>query len=202
MNRFVLSVSRCLIPAFATACWATASLAQGGPPTVGVNVLNTPLAVTGSVTTSGSVTLAPGSSVSITNPADLAKAMGIQHPWQVGTFCKWNGGNGCTVFDKIRAPANQRIIIEYVSGGCLLDTGLQVADVNIQTTVGTAIVTHEVPVINPAGVVRGGQDISFGQMVRIYVDQNKNIDLEVTSTNVSSSAACFLALSGQAIDVP
>ncbi len=49
MNR-LLSVSRCLIPAFATAFLATGSLAQQGPPGgLNVNVVNTPLSVTDTI---------------------------------------------------------------------------------------------------------------------------------------------------------
>src|SRR5215475_14459189 len=69
MNRYVLSVSRYLIPSFMTACWATASLAQQGPPGgLNVNVLNTPLSVT---VTNPTV---PPSTVNIGNPAALATA--------------------------------------------------------------------------------------------------------------------------------
>src|SRR5215470_11729522 len=203
MNRCLVPVTRTLVVALVTACLTTVSLAQGGPPQgppggMGVTVLNTPLPVT----QGGPWTVQVVNPSNAPTATDIAKAMGIQHPYQTSVICKWNGGNGCTV-DTIKAPANQRIVIEYVSGLCGINLGQQVSDVNLLTIAGGVIAVHDLTVVNPAGVVRGGeQEIAFGQMVRVYADQNTTIGLEVTSTNVSSSASCVLALSGQAVDVP
>jgi len=113
MNRCVQSMSRWLIPAFATACLATGALAQQGPPTFGVNVLNTPLAVTGSVTTSGSVSLAPGSSVSVINQAqNPVPVQDIREPFQargIGSI----GASTPATFPAV--PAGKRLVIEHVS---------------------------------------------------------------------------------------
>ena len=94
MNRFVLSVSRCLILAVATA-WATASLAQGGPPGgLNVNVLNTPLAVTGTVTVANSAS------------AQIPKRFN-------GTI--FDSTSLTNVIPKDAVPAGKVLVVSYVS---------------------------------------------------------------------------------------
>jgi len=167
--------------------------ATGGSPTFLTNP--TPVIIQNPTTNPAPAT--------IVNPADIAKAEGIQHPYQVNVRCQWKGGNGCDQIDPVKAPATQRLVIEYASGLCVMDVGLQVAGVDIQTTAGGVIATHQLTVVDPVGVTRGGfPHVSFGQTVRLYVDPNTNVNIEVLSSNVSTFADCDIALSGQAIDVP
>src|SRR5947207_2636834 len=53
--------------------------------------------------------------VTVTNPADIAKAEGVQHPYQASVACGFPD-NTCT--GSINTPNNQRLILEYVSGFC------------------------------------------------------------------------------------
>src|SRR5215468_3345024 len=98
MNTCLLPVvTRSLAVALVTACWTTVSLAQGGPPQgppggMGVTVLNTPLPVT----QGGPWTVQVVNPSNAPTATDIAKAMGIQHPYHTSVICKWNGGNGCT----------------------------------------------------------------------------------------------------------
>jgi hypothetical protein len=110
MNRCVLPVTLCLT--LVTASWATASLAQQGPPNgLGVNVLNTPLAVTGSVTTSGSVSLTPGSSVSVINtPSNPVPVREIGEPFQALAQSTLSSP---VTFPTV--PAGKRLVIEHFS---------------------------------------------------------------------------------------
>jgi len=112
MNR-LLSVSRCLIPAFATACLATGALAQMGPPPVGVTILNTPLPVTGTITTSGSVT------ATIANPATSpARTSSVDDPGRIA-YQVLQSKSGCSNLCQIQfpdVPSGKRLVIQHVSG--------------------------------------------------------------------------------------
>src|SRR5262245_15164621 len=95
MNRCVLSVSRYLIPAFVTACWATASLAQGGPT------------ITGQVTVKNPAT-SPVITSSIDNPARI--------PYATGAF---SGASPCDRECRIdfpAVPAGHRLVIQNITG--------------------------------------------------------------------------------------
>jgi len=109
MNRCVLSVSRCLVPAFVTACWATASLAQQGPPTVGVNVLNTPRV---------QIVNPPNAPAAnfIVNPGDLAHALGVQSPITIPFT--WDIKTQGIMKAQYTVPTGKRLIIHTVSGNC------------------------------------------------------------------------------------
>jgi hypothetical protein len=119
MNRFVLSVSRCLISAFAIACLATGALAQQGPPDgLGVRVLNTPLSVTGSVTTSGTVTVA-NPVTTVVNPATSpALTSSVDDPGRIAYQTiqfQQNCLNQCNLrFPAV--PSGHRLVIQHVSG--------------------------------------------------------------------------------------
>jgi hypothetical protein len=192
MNRCVLSV---LIPAFVTACCATGAFAQGPPNGLGVNVLNTPLAVTGSVTTSGKVDLVPGATVSVGNPADIAKSFGIQQPVAFElTFDRLtNGGVPFTV------PTNKRLIIEYISGTCILASA-GIFDLNLQLGSTIAPGYHlfsqdQIPFARP----------TFNHMVKIYANAGSILNLAAAETSSSGSSAfltCKVTASGQLLDVP
>ena len=85
-----------------------------------------------------------------------------------------------------------------------MDSGLQLAEVTIETTLGGASARHVLPVVNPGGVtVSGlGVGVTFGQTVRVYADPNQPVLIEVIATRASTGGACTLTFSGQAIDLP
>jgi len=166
MNRYVLSVSRCLIPAFATACLATASLAQQGPPGgLSVNVTNTPLPVTGVVTTSGTI--------NVGNTQALAAAIAAANAQVLrGTpvaFLLQNAGSTFSV------PVGQRLVIEYISGTC---TVFPKNFLSIGATTNGTKMNHSfsLPVVN--GPVAIGVAAEFGDLVKIYADPGTNVVLE------------------------
>ena len=98
MNR-LLSVSRCLIPAFATACLATAALAQPGPPTPPT------ITVTGSV--------------NVVNPATSpARTSSVDDPGRIA-YQVLQSKSGCSNLCQIQfpdVPSGKRLVIQHVSG--------------------------------------------------------------------------------------
>src|SRR5215470_14184764 len=109
MNRCVLSVSRLLVSASLAACWATASLAQQGPPAVGVNVLNVPRV---------QIVNPPNAPAAnfIVNPGDLAHALGVQTPITIPFT--WDIKTQGIMKAQYTVPTGKRLIIHTVSGNC------------------------------------------------------------------------------------
>ena len=202
MNRYTLSV----IAAFATACLATGSQAQQGPPNgLGVNVINTPtvnigntpLKVTGSVTTSGSVSLAPGSSVSVVNPANNpAITSSVDDPGRspYQSFLNKNcAGSECT-FAFPAVPAGHRLVIQHVSSGELVFTGTP-------TGIQISVSGHA---FSQSGFLApfAGQLSLFDQSVLYYFDSGEKPSVFVgpIGTTFLAPFAQFIMLSGYLID--
>jgi len=179
-----------------------------------VRVVNTPLPVTlqGTGTISGTVAATQSGTwnvgingtpmFNLANPADIAKAEGIQHPYQKELECGWpNDNNHCDV--SFTSPTNQRLVIEYVSGSCNLNPGMQLLDVHVITTVGGVRVVHSVGMFNPAGGnFFGNVIVQLGQAVRIYADQGTQVEITVLESGVGNTLqVCGWAISGQAVDV-
>jgi hypothetical protein len=228
MNSCVLSVSRYLIPAFVTACWATGSLAQQGPPnglsvnvlnTPTVNIGNTPLAVTGSVTTSGSVSLAPGSSVTVntsTGPV-LVKSVndGIQTVQAKGTCT--SPTIGCQTSTLYTVPANKRLVIEYVSLEACGVAGTAISWDVFVVPVGNATgdrIGHHLnstpiaagPVSGNIGCTPGGGAVTaVGQVVRLYSETGSDIFFIGDRTNgigLGTTITLAFTFSGYLVDAP
>ncbi len=207
MTRYALFVSRPLIPALAAACLATGSLAQQGPPeglsvnvvnTPSVRVLNTPLPVTGTVAIVNPPN-APSPSVTISNPADIAKAMGVQHPITfMLTFTNIGTNTNYTV------PSNQHLIIEYAAGSCKLsDASLDNLVIRAKSNSNDLFFPVNLPFL--ASTASNPQALgNFAHLVRIYADPASVISLATNGTGGGSnpSYVCFATLSGQLIDNP
>src|SRR5262249_27663935 len=135
--------------------------------------------------------------VTVVNPADIAKAEGIQHPYQAGEIvCSFTdfSPNGC--LGHMDTPPTQRLVIEFISFVCGLNPGVRIAGASITTKVGPGQgVTHHLAV--PAAPSN-----AIGQQVRIYADPASTMSLNVETTADNPAAACIFSLSGQAIDVP
>lgn len=174
-----------------------------GPPSFDVIVDNP---VTLNPNTPNPVTItnppgAPPSTVNIGNPADIAKAQGIQHPTQLVGSCDFDGGNICNA--QIDVPANQRLVIEYASTKCDLEPSNLLVSVDVFTTAAGVFAQHQLTT-DHSGVlipIIAERIMSFGQKVRLYADPGSTILLQVLSTDVSH-LDCGFALAGQAIDVP
>ena len=140
---------------------------------------------------------APPSSVIITNPKDIAKAEGIQTPFQVDIFCEWDRGNGCT--GAAHVPANQRFVIEYVSGFCDFADEQTMGTAAVETSTGTTLVDHYLT------VPRVTRFASFGQVVRLYAAPDTDVFVKSGVTPGIpdvSKPNCNFSLSGQMVAVP
>ena len=141
--------------------------------------------------------------VTVVNPADIAKAEGIQHPYQNDVICDFSSGaQACSA--SFTSPTNQRLVLEYISGNCGLASGLQLTQIGITTQLGEQFHTEQHLLAVPAGVTSfGAQEFTFGQTVRLYADQNSTIEASAVANNLNSNVSfCRIVFSGQAIDVP
>ena len=185
------------------------------PPSDPVTVTNTPLSVTVTNPSSGNVTITnPATNpvqTAIVNAADIAKAQGIQHPFQANVICGNSSSNGLATFcdGSFAMPAKQRVVIEYVALECGIDTGegLRRAFVNTVTTtlaeggggVGSAG-QHSLNIVDHLGIANF---VVIGQLVRFYADPGTTVAVEAQETGShAGSFLCTLDLVGQAIDTP
>jgi hypothetical protein len=139
--------------------------------------------------------------VNIGNPDDIAKPGGIQHPTQLGGSCIYQVRIVCESI--IDVPANQRLIIEYVSVACE-DMSTLLVGVHIATTAGGVFTTHQLTT-DHSGVLQSDnvkRRMQFGQMVRLYADPGSKIAIDAETTDINNRGDCGFSLAGQAIDVP
>jgi hypothetical protein len=99
---------------------AQGAAAQGAGPASGlnVNVVNTPLPVTGNIGLSGSVTVGNPA----TNPVLVRSVDNAGTPFQIRGFGDFNSG-GAAIFDIATVPAGMRMIIEHTSSSIDVDPG-------------------------------------------------------------------------------
>ena len=135
--------------------------------------------------------------VTVVNPADIAKAEGIQHPFQAGEIvCSFSGFFLDSCLGQMTTPPTQRLVIEFISVVCGLNSGVRIAGVSITTKVGPGQgVPHHLAIPAPPAN-------AIGQQVRIYADPATTMSFNVETTADNPAAACIFSLSGQAIDVP
>jgi hypothetical protein len=137
--------------------------------------------------------------VSVVNAADLAKAMGVQHPFQKAILCASRARQSCD--GSFVVPNNQRLVIEYVSAKCFADTGAKLADLMIVTSAdGTTEVRHQFALGDTSS-----SRVLIGQPVRLYAAPGSTVYAlgfeEVTEGN-DMGLSCGVSFSGQSIDVP
>jgi hypothetical protein len=195
---------------------AELAVAAGPPDGLQVNVVNTPanpVPVTGSVT--GTVGLAPGSSVSIANtptvmlgsPIPLPTTASIRQPIQV------EGGGSVTGFGLNSTlyvvPAGKRLIVEHFSSEAGMVSGTTVnryllgvapnpanpSTVNFAHFIAPAF-------SSPCGTCASGQvEVVASQPIRMYVEAGQALVVAVAfSGPVGPSGFAFLSVSGYLID--
>ncbi len=139
---------------------------------------------------------------------DNARSQEKSHPHQIGLTCN-DTGLGIRCHNSILVPANQRLIIEYVSVSCLIDNTRQVLrSVNVITESNGIGIPHRLNIIDRVGV-RGDSgtlinEVDVGQIVRLYADPGSTIQVAADTNEATSFSGypnCFFSLSGQAIDI-
>jgi hypothetical protein len=145
--------------------------------------------------------------VTVVNPADIAKAEGIQHPYQAQEGCFFPAAFPQECGAIIHNPASQRLVIEFVSGLCGIPSGNNnnVTEAVIKTIIGGDLVPHFLPAQPPVLRSDGIQQIiTVSQQVRLYADPGEDILLQAFTVNPSDigGSGCRFSLSGQAVTVP
>lgn len=173
----------------------TASAASTAPtvtvanPSLNVNVTNNPLPV--SVTNATT-----NQNVTVTNPADIAKALGVQNAYSTEIQCEATNGPCVATFT---APSNQRLVLEYVGLHCGIAAPDQLTTVSVTATnAGTSIRSF----IGFNSVVQGPVNSqSATQLTRIYVDAGTTVTVTF-ALSANTTANCGGGIQGQAINVP
>ena len=147
------------------------------------------------------VPTAPG--VTVTNPAAIAKAEGIQHPFQESLDCRPSASLTCE--PSFTLNNNRRLVIEYVSAICTIPTNTVLQGVGVRTTVGSGgeilhVLNH---VDHPSSDIATPHIAIAAHAVRIYADAGSTVRFAaaVRSTGVPDWS-CNVSLSGQSIEVP
>lgn len=139
--------------------------------------------------------------VTVTNPASIAKAEGIQHPFQLEVSCDSPSSASCEL--SFRLPANRRLVLEYVSSKCLVPANTVLLSMDVSTTVAPATPTRHVlnhvdhPPIDPALPHLA----IAAHSVKLYADAGSDVILHA-ALNVAQAWNCDFSLSGQTVDVP
>ena len=216
MKRFsnVFRLALC-VSVLAVTLSVPATRAAGPPAGLDVNVVNTPLPVTGSVT--GTIGLAPGTSVQIDNPVGnpvrVRNVNDAIQPVQASGGCSSTSGTvGCVPASTFyTVPAGKRLVIEYASlDACILPG--QSAELSIFTTAGGVFARHAAN-IAPAAAGPGATNFScnppsassitaVGQQVRLYADAGTFVAVEADRNSATGTALFFFSISGYLVDVP
>jgi len=131
--------------------------------------------------------------VTVVNPADIAKAEGIQQPYSNIISCSFDklfGGCGAA----ITAPPSQRLVIEFVSGFCQFSNAsnsLRVVQLFVNTGGGDEV--GNILSIQAPGTI--------SQLVRLYADPSSQVRFDALAFS-GDSGGCFFTVSGQAVTVP
>jgi hypothetical protein len=140
--------------------------------------------------------------VTVVNVAEVAKAiMAAQHPLTADIRCDNEGTKADHVCEGlVVVPPNQRWIIEYVSMLCYLNSAGPLKYMQLTANAGRGDTNFYLNVndaVNREGLLRTSQS------VRIDAAPGSPVLVEAERVDFGSSFyACFVRLSGQAIDVP
>jgi hypothetical protein len=138
--------------------------------------------------------------VTVVNATELAKAMGVQHPFQKSMTCEPYRSDDICMWSHDVSP-NQRLVIEYVSMQCSLPSSGRLGLLRLYTSVnGTDIVGHYLN--SGAAAAPFGGSVEFGHLVKLYAAPGSRIQFDGDIRSGDSSTRCTVTLSGQAIDVP
>jgi len=98
-----------------------------------------------------------------------------------------------TFYDVVTVPANQRLVIEHVSGSCANITGLYLASYN-QVPAWTGVVFLSKDFYTGPGAVGSTP-------VRLYANAGETLKVDITN-QTGMSGYCYLAISGYFVNLP
>jgi len=139
--------------------------------------------------------------VIVQNPvtaADIAKAEGIQHPTSFEII--GDTINGQTTY---QVPANQRLIIEFASGTCLITRfNLDLVELDfVQSNNAQSSVILNIPQTQSNSTI----SLNFGELLRIYVEPSTTVRISPVGNQLGQELGqinCSGRFFGQLIDVP
>ena len=153
------------------------------PPPLNVNVVNTPLPVTGTINV-GNLGDAPLPVRDVENPA--------RQPVQF----EFNGLNDYQV------PAGKRLVIEYVSAELnSLASACTKAVATLQTTAGGVEESHPF-YLQLIGTVGTQRDYAVNQQTRLYADPNTMIQPGSRTAGCGGTVIESIVISGYLVDLP
>jgi len=128
--------------------------------------------------------------------ADIAKAMGVQHP--TSFLIQTDNINGDISY---QVPASQRLIIEFIATSCSLTSGSSLTGLALRVLENNTV--SGIPLsVTPASTAESAS-VTFGQMVRIYIDPSTTLQINpIGHIGNGGELACDSDVFGQLIDVP
>jgi len=207
MNRCFFPMSRTLAVALLTASWTTVSLAQGGPPAgppggLGVNVVNTPLPVQGTVnvgnfptsnTVTGSVSITGTPNVNVVNTPSVHNADNPAFQPVFSSFSAPGGGSVApgpayqvNAANSYQVPVGKRLVIEYVSAELTITPFTNTGSVILQLTVADATFTkfaiYDIGATAQTFSCAVAQELCFviTKSLRLYANPGDHINVRAT----------------------
>ena len=138
--------------------------------------------------------------VTVVNPADIAKAENIQHPFAQLSSCLNSGLIFCPL--TFNVPASQRWAIESVSYQCsLTGTNLVLMEIDTHRADNTILASY-FPTLDHGFAVGGGiLNAQGAQNLRFYADPGTSVSV-IFQMSSNGDTGCQATITGQAIDVP
>jgi hypothetical protein len=179
------------------------AVGQGPPSGLNVNVVNTPLPVTGSVT--GTVTLAPGTAVEATvvNPANMPTLTSsiddrgrVAYQSTITQACDATT-HFCT-FTFPPVPSSHRLVINHISGDVRYQSNANHTIVFLNTSTGGLVGRQFYQFFPP---VLGGETV-FDQSVLVYFDGGTafEVNVEDLSGAFVGSGSQIMTVTGYLLD--
>lgn len=181
---------------------------QGGPPTQDVNVVNTPsVNVTNTPTVNAqqsgvwSVGIAGTAAVHVVNESD-SPVLGrdvdepARHPLQRGVQLASAAGQG-TATAEFTVPANNRLVIEYVSARISLTEG-HLHWFSVRTAAGDSTGTH---FFAPMSIPNLPDFYTISQQTRLYAGPGTTVTIEARRTINFGADSGSAGISGYLVDM-
>jgi hypothetical protein len=139
--------------------------------------------------------------VTVTNPKDIAKALGVGTPFGINTGCINSTGASNLINCLAIVPAGARLIIKNFSVHCFIPTGISVTLV-LLTTITNGVLSGVTPAIPPTRFFDATKGVmSFSQPVETYADPGSKMFAEVhlDTPAPQNTFICSAEYQGQAV---
>jgi hypothetical protein len=178
--------------------------AQGAGPAQGlnVNVVNTPLPVTGNIGLSGPVMI----NNPATNPVLVRNVDGAGTPFQIRGFGDFNSA-GSSTFNIATVPAGMRMIIEHTSSSVDVDPGAEVFFAQITSSGAPPLREGLADYLVPQRTGSIGGTLPFvwfqsSHQTFVYADAGEVVKGEVNKSVASSEGFAQIVISGHLVPMP